>query len=154
MKLRDRLGKILLGLARRVAPSLFSTSHGSANLGVRCHDRWHHGFTQPKGVVVDFCDTGEIVVLVESHDGKTHIWEERLESADRKLRICLRALDLLRRDSKSPDFVKVYCELIEREVDSSGGGGAERWEDVLPATGATDNDQAHERHERKRRLKS
>ncbi len=50
---------------------------------------------------------------------------EMMEDAERKLRICLRALDLLRRDSKSPDFVKVYCALIEDEI-SSGGGGAEQ----------------------------
>ena len=48
---------------------------GSANLGVRCHDRWQHSFARPKCVVVDFYDTGEIVVLVEDHAGKTHIWE-------------------------------------------------------------------------------
>jgi hypothetical protein len=64
----------------------------------------------------------------------------RMEAAERKLRVCLRALDLLRRDSKSPDFVKVYCALIEDEI-SLGGGGAERQGDVLPATEATDNDQ-------------
>lgn len=47
-------------------------------------------------------------------------------TAERKLATCLRALDLLRRDSKSPDFVKVYCAVIEDELASLGGGGAER----------------------------
>ncbi len=37
-------------------------------------------------------------------------------AAEQKLGICLRALDLLRRDSKSPDFVKVYCALIEDNI--------------------------------------
>lgn len=46
-------------------------------------------------------------------------------AAERKLAICLHALDVLRRDSKSPDFVKVYCAVIEDEI-SSGGGGAEQ----------------------------
>lgn len=46
-------------------------------------------------------------------------------AAERKLAICLRALDLLRRDSKSPDFVKVHCALIEDEIAIlPGGGGA------------------------------
>ena len=80
MKLSDRLGKILLGLARRVAPSLFAGAPGSANLGVRCDDRWHHSFASPKKVVVDFYDTGEVVVLVKDHTGMTYIWEERLDS--------------------------------------------------------------------------
>ena len=48
-------------------------------------------------------------------------WEAKANEAERKLRICRRALDLLRRDSKSPDFVKVYCALIEDKI--CGGGG-------------------------------
>lgn len=59
---------------------------GSAQTGVRCEDRWHHAFRSPKGVVVDFYDTGEVVIAVEDHEGKTHIWEEMLKAPNDKLR--------------------------------------------------------------------
>lgn len=66
-------------------------------------------------------------------------------AAERKLAVCVRALDVLRRDSKSPDFVKVYCALIEDEISSGGGGaeqaGDEQGESQSGARSATGRDQ-------------
>lgn len=79
------------------------------------------------GVDTSDCDGDDDVVTILAHWIESRISSaEVADDAEQKLRICLRALDLLRRDSKSPDFVKVYCALIEDEVHSSGGGGAEQ----------------------------
>lgn len=43
-------------------------------LGIRCDDRWHHAFKGPAKVILDFYDSGELVVLVQDGTGMRHLW--------------------------------------------------------------------------------